>query len=318
MIARPGRSSSAEAGLDRVALELITRLTRQRAASGLSQAQVAKLMQTSQSAIARLESGRHDAQLSTLTRYAGTLGLSLDLVEGTEAAAGDSAENPGPQASARPEGRPGISAVITRMPDRPDPDGVLTWRQRKVLQVIKDFVQERGYLPSMREIGEGVGLASTSSVAFQLENLQRKGYLHRQPGIVEVRLPGDAAAGPELRLEEGETAGISSVAVVRLPRELLGDDNLALVQVADDSMSGAAITDGDWAVVRQQSSAQDGGLQDGHLVAVEIDGMPTVRTYKQSGGHVRLSPCDPAYMPTGDDEKATILGRVIAVVRAES
>ena len=88
------------------------------------------------------------------------------------------------------------------MPDRPDPDHVLTWRQRKVLQVIRDSVQERGYLPSMREIGEAVGLASTSSVAFQLSTLQRKGYLHRRPRTVEVRLPGYPAARPEPGREE--------------------------------------------------------------------------------------------------------------------
>jgi repressor LexA len=64
------------------------------------------------------------------------------------------------------------------MPDQADPDHVLTWRQRKILQVIRDSVQERGHLPSMREIGEAVGLASTSSVAFQLSTLQRRGYLH--------------------------------------------------------------------------------------------------------------------------------------------
>ena len=315
-MASSGHWSAAEAGpdpagqADAAARELIARLTRQRAASGLSQAHIAKLIQTSQSAIARLESGRHDVQLSTLTRYAGALGLSLDLAGDPQAPAGDSAENPRPHADARPEGRPGVSAMITRVPDRSDPDHVLTWRQRKVLQVIRDFVQERGYPPSMREIGEAVGLASTSSVALQLENLQRKGYLHRRPRIVEVRLPGDAAAWPELRLDEGETAEMPRVDT--LPRELLGAGMLSLVQVVGDSMSGAAITDGDWAVVRQQTSAQDGGLRDGHLVAVEIDGVPTVRTYKQSDGHIRLSP---AYMPTVDDEKVGILGRVIAVVR---
>jgi len=320
-MASPGPWSAAEAGTDPVgqadaaARELIARLARQRAASGLSQAHIAKRMQTSQSAIARLESGRHDVQLSTLTRYAGALGLSLDLAGDAEARAGDSAKNPGPHADARPEGRPGVSAMITRMPDRSDPDHVLTWRQRKVLQVIKDFVRERGYPPSMREIGEAVGLASTSSVAFQLENLQRKGYLHRRPGVVEVRLPGDAAAWPELRPEEGETAEMPRVDIFRLPRELLGAGMLSLVQVVGDSMSGAAITDGDWAVVRQQPSAPDGGLRDGYLVAVEIDGVPTVRPYKQSDGHIRLSPCDVAYMPTVDDEKVGILGRVIAVVR---
>ena len=75
-----------------------------------------------------------------------------------------------------------MPVVIPETPDKPDPDHVLTWRQRKVLQVIRDSVQKRGYPPSMREIGEAVGLTSTSSVSYQLSTLQRKGYLHRDVG----------------------------------------------------------------------------------------------------------------------------------------
>lgn len=128
-----------------------------------------------------------------------------------------------------------------------------------------------------------------------------------------MRLPGDTAASPEVPLEEGATAEMSRAEVFRLLRKLL-EGTLSLVQVVGESMNGVGITDGDWVVVQQQSSAQ-GGLRDGSLVAVEIDGVPTVRTYKQGDGNIRLSPTDPAYMPTVDDEKASILGRVIAVVR---
>ena len=110
----------------------------------------------------------------------------------------------------RPKGRPGrkpkgsVPVVIPETPDKPDPDHVLTWRQRKVLQVIRDSVQKRGYPPSMREIGEAVGLTSTSSVSYQLSTLQRKGYLHRdvgRPRTVEVRLPGHPAVRPEQAVE---------------------------------------------------------------------------------------------------------------------
>jgi repressor LexA len=307
--ARPDSVGQADA----VAREIITQLARRRATSGFSQAHIARLMQTSQSAVARLESGRHDVQLSTLIRYAEALGLSLNLVEDAEAPTGDSNENPGPR-DATPEGRPGGSAVITEMLDRPDPEQVLTWRQREILQAIKDFVQERGRPPSMREIGEAVGLASTSSVASQLANLQRKGYLHRRPQLVEVRLSGDALASREFRPEKDKTAGLPGVYVFRLPRELLiGEGALSLVQVVGDSMSGAAIIDGDWAVIRQSSSGQD-GLRDDSLVAAEIDGVPTVGTYNQSDGHIRLGPCDRAYMPAVDDEKVSMIGRVIAIV----
>jgi len=106
----------------------------------------------------------------------------------------------------KPKGRPGrkpkgsVPTVVTEMPDHPDPNHVLTWRQRKVLQVIRDSVQRRGYPPSMREIGEAVGLTSTSSVSYQLSTLQSKGYLRRdagRPRTVEVRLPGQPAVRPE-------------------------------------------------------------------------------------------------------------------------
>ena len=93
-----------------------------------------------------------------------------------------------------------MPAIVTELPDQPDPDHVLTWRQRKVLQVIRDSVQRRGYPPSMREIGEAVGLTSTSSVSYQLSTLQSKGYLRRdagRPRTVEVRLPGHPAIRPE-------------------------------------------------------------------------------------------------------------------------
>src|SRR5579875_2548773 len=121
----------------------------------------------------------------------------------------------GGRGAPRPKGRPGrkpkgsTPTVVPATPDRPEPGHVLTWRQRKVLQVIRDSVQRRGYPPSMREIGEAVGLTSTSSVSYQLSTLQAKGYLHRdagRPRTVEVRLPGHPAVRPELEPEEEETA----------------------------------------------------------------------------------------------------------------
>src|SRR5262249_48714036 len=106
----------------------------------------------------------------------------------------------------RPRGKPGrrpkgsVPPAGAELPDKPDPDHVLTWRQRRVLQVIRESVQRRGYPPSMREIGEAVGLTSTSSVSYQLSTLQAKGYLRRdagRPRTVEVRLPGHPAIRPE-------------------------------------------------------------------------------------------------------------------------
>jgi repressor LexA len=250
----------------------------------------------------------------------------------------------------RPKGKPGrkpkgsVPVVIPETPDKPDPDHVLTWRQRKVLQVIRESVQKRGYPPSMREIGEAVGLTSTSSVSYQLSTLQRKGYLHRdvgRPRTVEVRLPGHPAVRPETSAEEEApprisptngmdiasqearyvpligriAAGVPIVAeqqvedIFPLPRQIVGEGNVFMLKVSGDSMINAAITDGDWVVVRQQEDAENG-----EIVAGMIDGEATVKTFKRSDGHVWLIPHNPAYTPIlGDD--ATILGKVVAVLR---
>jgi repressor LexA len=263
---------------------------------------------------------------------------------GTETAGTETAGAP------RPKGRPGrkpkgsVPVIVPETPDRPDPDHVLTWRQRKVLQVIRESVQKRGYPPSMREIGEAVGLTSTSSVSYQLSTLQRKGYLHRdvgRPRTVEVRLPGHPAVRPEPDREEIEVGDIPGIDipsqeaiyvplvgriaaggpilaeqsvedVFPLPRQIVGEGTLFLLKVAGDSMRDAAITDGDWVVVRQQPDAQNGDI-----VAAMLDGdtpEATVKTFKQSDGHVWLIPHNPAYTPILGDE-ATILGRVVAVLR---
>jgi repressor LexA len=250
----------------------------------------------------------------------------------------------------RPKGRPGrkpkgsAPVVIPETPDKPDPDHVLTWRQRKVLQVIRDSVQKRGYPPSMREIGEAVGLTSTSSVSYQLSTLQRKGYLHRdvgRPRTVEVRLPGHPAVRPEQSANgssaEAElgadgmdiasqeatyvplvgriAAGVPITAdqqvedIFPLPRQLVGEGQLFMLKVAGDSMINAAIADGDWVVIRQQEDAENG-----EIVAAMIEGEATVKTLKQSDGHVWLMPHNPAFTPIlGDD--ATVLGKVVAVLR---
>ena len=189
------------AGQDRDATarrrELVTQLKRRRAAAGLSQADVAKLMQTSQPAVARLESGRHDAQLPTLARYAEALGLSLlslDLAGDAGTPASGTGDDTQPEAG--PRGRPGqkpkdnVPAVTPQAADTPGPDHVLSWRQRKVLQVIRESIEKRGHPPTLREIGDAVGLTSTSSVSHHLRTLQRAGYLNRdwgRPRTVEVR-----------------------------------------------------------------------------------------------------------------------------------
>ncbi len=156
----------------------------------------------------------------------------------------------------RPKGRPGrkpkgsMPVVVPETPGKPDPGHVLTWRQRKILRAIRESVQRRGYPPSMLEIGEAVGLTSTSSVSYQLSILQRRGYLHRDVGrarTMELRLPGRPGI-PGLDIPSQEA-----------------DGTLFLLKVIGDSMINAAIADGDWVVVRQQDA------QDGDVVAATAD-----------------------------------------------
>ena len=229
----------------------------------------------------------------------------------------------------------GGTASVRPFPDRgADGDG-LTQRQRRVLEVIHDSIERRGYPPSVREIGEAVGLSSASSVAHQLSVLQKKGWLRRDPNrprALDVRLPGDAArpAAAELSASAGEAAGprptyvplVGRIAaggpvlaeqavedVFPLPRELVGEGTLFMLKVFGDSMVEAAICDGDWVVVRQQPTAENG-----EIVAAMIDGEATVKTYKRRDGHVWLMPHNAAYEPIPGDD-ASVLGRVVSVLR---
>jgi repressor LexA len=241
------------------------------------------------------------------------------------------------------------SAAERRRPGRPkvtelpDPLTGLTRRQQAILDVIRDSVERRGYPPSIREICESAGLASTSSVAHQLSMLERKGFLRRDPNrprAVDVRTgpvaphdpsqPKPPAARRALAVSDdaprGETpvfvpvvgriaAGGPILAeqmiedVFPLPKSLVGDGTLFMLKVAGDSMIDAAITDGDWVVIRQQEDAENG-----EIVAAMIDGEATVKTLQRKGGHAWLLPHNPAYSPIDGDE-ATILGKVVSVLR---
>jgi repressor LexA len=220
-----------------------------------------------------------------------------------------------------------------RSNDRRTPDGTLTERQRTILQVIRESVTSRGYPPSIREIGDAVGLTSTSSVAHQLRTLEKKGYLRRDPNrprAVDVRGADDvvtpivktdvagsdalpeptfvpvlgriAAGGPILAEEAVED-------VFPLPRELVGEGSLFLLKVVGDSMVDAAICDGDWVVVRQQNVADNGDI-----VAAMIEGEATVKTFKRTRGQVWLMPHNPAFDPIPGND-AAVLGNVVTVIR---
>jgi repressor LexA len=220
---------------------------------------------------------------------------------------------------------------VREIPDGPADETGLTPRQRKVLEVIRDSVERRGYPPTVREIGEAVGLTSTSSVSHQLMTLQKKGFLRKDPSkprAVDVRMPGDVDRAVDEAAERAAHPQPAYVPVVGriaaggpilaeqaiedvfpLPRELVGTGTLFLLKVVGDSMIDAAIADGDWVVVRQQPNADNGDI-----VAAMIDGEATVKTYKKRDGHVWLLPHNPNYAPIPGDE-ATVLGRVVTVLR---
>ena len=237
-----------------------------------------------------------------------------------------------------PSDSAGDSGVVRDLPDGPADEAGLTPRQRKVLEVIRDSVERRGYPPTVREIGEAVGLTSTSSVSYQLQTLQKKGFLRRDPSkprAVDVRLPGVAAAAiaaaDQAQDEAAERAAHPTPAYVPvigriaaggpilaeqaiedvfpLPRELVGSGTLFMLKVVGDSMVDAAIADGDWVVVRQQPTADNGDI-----VAAMMDGEATVKTFRRRDGHVWLLPHNEAYAPI-DGDSAVILGRVVTVLR---
>ena len=210
----------------------------------------------------------------------------------------------------------------------------LSDKQRAILGFIQSSVASRGYPPSMREIGETVGLSSLSSVAHQLGQLELSGYLRRDPNrpralevlidlepdtTITVESPvstspsvGDAAMVPLVgRIAAGIpiTADQMVEEVVPLPRQLVGKGELFMLTVVGDSMIDAAICDGDWVVVRQQSTAENG-----EIVAAMLDNEATVKVFKQRDGHTWLLPRNSAFEPILGDH-ATILGKVVSVMR---
>ncbi|MFI1765336.1 transcriptional repressor LexA [Streptomyces sp. NPDC020800] len=224
--------------------------------------------------------------------------------------------------------------TITRRPGRPSGGQTsangLTDRQEAILDFIGRSVRQRGYPPAMREIGAEVGLASTSSVAHQIRALVKKGHLRQDPqrprayvpahplaatnatresavaGDVEVAVPlvGRIAAGTPITAEQ------SVEDVLVLPRQVVGTGDLFALTVSGDSMIGTHIADGDTVVVRVQPDAQNG-----EIVAAMIEGEATVKRLRRHDGGVWLMPENEEHEPINGTH-ATILGRVVAVLRA--
>jgi repressor LexA len=201
----------------------------------------------------------------------------------------------------------------------------LTPRQRSILTVIREWVDEHGYPPTMREIGAAVGLASPSTVAHHMTILEKNGFLRRDARgsrAVDIRPPADET-GPtglddndvRVPLLGAIAAGAPILAVehvddeLTLPMSLVGHGTLFALKVQGDSMVDAAICDGDLVVVRQQQVAEDG-----EIVAAMLDGEATVKVLRRRDGHIELLPRNPAYQPIPADD-AVILGKVVSVLR---
>jgi repressor LexA len=224
----------------------------------------------------------------------------------------------------------------------------LTIRQKKILETIQRSIGKNGYPPSMREIGDAVGLKSLSSVTHQLSQLEKLGYIRRDPRrprameillplqlaedseAAEVSKPAEPVINEDAKIIELSTSADTTMVplvgriaaggpilaeqsvedVFSLPRQLVGHGELFMLKVSGDSMVDAAICDGDWVVVRRQQTADNGDI-----VAALLDEEATVKTFRQRDGHTWLLPQNSRYEPILGDA-ATIMGRVVSVMRS--
>ncbi|WP_407923117.1 transcriptional repressor LexA [Bifidobacterium xylocopae] len=223
----------------------------------------------------------------------------------------------------------------------------LTPRQERVLDAIRTHVADKGFAPSYREIGLAAGLKSPSSVKHQLQVLEELGYIRTsankgraielveqtppvtagiptpvESGSVVINFPAPRSATSESIESSRDVPLVGRIAagqpitaeqhvddVMRLPERLTGSGNLFMLEVHGDSMIEAAICDGDFVVVREQSEAENGDI-----VAALLDDEATVKTFRTEAGHVWLMPHNPSYSPI-DGSDATIMGKVVTVLR---
>lgn len=206
-------------------------------------------------------------------------------------------------------------------------DTELTGKRREILDFIAAQLRERGYPPSVREIGQAVGLTSSSTVHTHLTTLQRQGYLRRdptKPRAIEVRydtnsgiaidrrparhvpLVGEVAAGTDVLAEENIQE------LLPLPEDFTGEGQLFMLRVRGDSMIDAGILDGDYVVVRQQKEADKGDV----VVAGIPGGEATVKTYSRRGAKIVLTPSNPTMVPmTFTPDEVDLYGKVVTVLR---
>ncbi len=206
-------------------------------------------------------------------------------------------------------------------------DGPAHWQRRRILRFVREFTEREGYPPTLREMGEAVGLAP-SSVHYHLSVLRDGGYLRRGPGRPRTAVvPGQ----PVARHRDGDTVEVPLVGRIAagvpicaeemvedtfwLPRRLVGEGKLFMLRVAGDSMTGVGIADGDLVVVREQPVAEDGEIVAAALTSAG-EAEATVKTLRRVHRHVWLMPQNPAFAPMPADD-AKIFGKVVAVLRCQ-
>ena len=198
----------------------------------------------------------------------------------------------------------------------------LSPRQVKILTAIQEGIQNNGYPPSIREIGQAAGLSSSASVQYQLKALEEAGFIRRDAAlgraieVVEsdsnviadrsrqIPLVGRIAAGGPILAEQHIEETFP------LPESIVGSGELFMLKVVGDSMIDAAICDGDYVVIRSQKTCEKG-----EIVAAMIDGEATVKTFSRKDGHIWLLPANPDYQPINGDN-CEIIGKVTAVLRS--
>jgi repressor LexA len=224
------------------------------------------------------------------------------------------APRPGTSQTPRPRGRQTIGASLTE-------------RQRQVLDYIDDEVHRRGYPPSVREIGEAIGLSSPSTVHAHLAALQDKGYLRRdptKPRAIEVALEPTTGAAVERRPARlvpllGDVAAGTGVLAAEnieellpLPADLTGDGELFMVRVRGDSMIDAGIVSGDYVVARAQPDADNGDIVIAGIPGEEA----TVKTYLRKRGKIVLRPANDGYDDLVlDPADVHVYGKVVTLLR---
>jgi repressor LexA len=196
----------------------------------------------------------------------------------------------------------------------------LTKRQREILDYLNDFIQQHGYAPSLEEIGRRFGLSSLATVHKHLTNLQEKGFIKRSwnrsrsveliparvgTRSVEVPLLGYVAAGAPIE-------AITGVETINVPEDLVGKRDTYVLRVKGDSMIDEQIRDGDFVIVEDRKTAENGEM----VIALVSGADVTLKKFYREHGRIRLQPANPAMQPMlFDPEQIQVQGVVIGVMR---